>query len=241
VLFSVGLYSLIFARKNQRVISLYLVEDHHDIRKHFELLLQGETDFRCRAFRTAEDALSYLKVESPDIILMDINLPGMSGIDATQLITEKCSSIQVMMLTVYEDDEKIFRALKAGASSYMLKKTKPTELIEAIGQLKKGFSPMSGEIARKVVTYFNKQPSPMIQPEDALSEREYEILHLLSQGLRNKEIAERLSITLNTVKAHLYKVYQKLHVQTRVEAMNKMNGKKRDYLKIKIPGNKPEC
>jgi len=208
------------------VLSLFLIEDHHDIRKHFELLLQGETDFQCRAFRTAEDALSYMKVEVPGIVLMDINLPGMSGIDATQIIKEKYPLTQVMMLTVYEDDEKIFRALKAGASSYMLKKTKPAELIEAIEQLSRGFSPMSGEIARKVVTYFNKQPSPVIQPEDTLSEREYEILHLLSQGLRNKEIAGRLNITLNTVKAHLYKIYQKLHVQTRVEAMNKMNGKK---------------
>ena len=208
------------------MLSLFLIEDHHDIRKHFELLLQGEDGFQCRAFRTAEDALSYMKVETPDILLMDINLPGMSGIDATQIVREKYPLVQVMMLTVYEDDEKIFRALKAGASSYMLKKTKPTELIDAIGQLSKGYSPMSGEIARKVVSFFSKGPSPTIQAEDALSEREYEILHLLAQGLRNKEIAEQLSITLNTVKAHLYKIYQKLHVQTRVEAMNKMNGKK---------------
>ena len=207
------------------MLSLFLIEDHHDIRKHFELLLQGETDFQCRAFRTAEDALSYLKVDVPDILLMDINLPGLSGIEATQIITEKYPGVQVMILTVYEDDDKIFRALKAGASSYMLKKTKPAELIEAILQLKKGYSPMSGEIARKVVNYFNRQPSPIIQPEEVLSEREHEILHLLAQGLRNKEIADRLSITLNTVKAHLYKIYQKLHVQTRVEAMNKMNGR----------------
>src|SRR5690242_20465189 len=128
------------------MLNLFLVEDNHDIRTQLEVLLKGEPEYQCHSFRNAEEAIAHLKHEVPDIILMDIHLPGMSGIDATRYVVEKYPSVQVMMLTIYEDDDKIFRALKAGASGYMLKKTKPAELITAIEQLKKGYSPMRGEI-----------------------------------------------------------------------------------------------
>jgi len=155
---------------------------------------------------------------------MDINLPGMNGIECIREIKTKVPRTQFMMFTVYENDEKVFEALKAGASGYLLKNTGLVQLIEALQELHNGGSPMSANIARKLVTVFREKENSEI-PVEALSKRETEILQLLSKGLLYKEIAEQLSISVSTVRQHIHKIYEKLHVQNRTEAINKAFGK----------------
>jgi DNA-binding NarL/FixJ family response regulator len=155
---------------------------------------------------------------------MDINLPGMNGIECIREIKTKVPRTQFMMFTVYENDEKVFEALKAGASGYLLKNTGLVQLIEALQELHNGGSPMSANIARKLVTVFREKENGEI-PVEALSKRETEILQLLSKGLLYKEIADQLSISVSTVRQHIHKIYEKLHVQNRTEAINKAFGK----------------
>lgn len=199
-------------------IELMLVEDHEEYRKSLVFLLNSAPDFHCVGHANAEEAISALHVQLPDIVIMDINLPGQSGIIATRTIRDKWPEVQVMICTVYEDDEKIFGALKAGANGYLLKRAPIEELFDAIKQLQQGGSPMSAGIARKVVSSFQR---PLSEAAQRLTEREQEVLDLLAEGLRVKEIADRASVSLSTVRTHIRHIYEKLQVQTRVEALNK--------------------
>jgi len=157
-------------------------------------------------------------------VIMDINLPGMSGIECIRQVKKKVPRTQFMMFTVYENDEKVFEALKAGASGYLLKNTGLLQLIEALKELYNGGSPMSANIARKLVNIFQEEHADE-EPTTGLSKRENEILQLLSKGLLYKEIADKLGISTGTVRQHIHKIYEKLHVQNRTEAINKAYGK----------------
>jgi DNA-binding NarL/FixJ family response regulator len=204
-------------------IKLILIEDHAEFRQSLHFLLNSEETFECISFEDAESALKSLEDQIPDIVVMDINLPGMSGIECTREIRDNYPQVQVIMCTVYEDDEKIFEALKAGANGYLLKRAAINEIFESIKSLYNGGSPMSPVIARKVVASFQKK---LPSPANDLSIRENEVLDLVSTGHRVKEIADRLSITVNTVRTHIRHIYEKLQVQSRVEALNK-TGKNR--------------
>ena len=176
-------------------------------------------------YGSGEEAVDKIPDEIPDVVLMDINMGKMSGIEAVRIIKEKCPSIQFMMCTVYEDDEKIFDALAAGASGYILKKTKSAELVAAIRDLYEGGAPMSGQIASRVVASFRKrEESRDIVLLESLSAREHEILEFLVKGRLYKEIASTLGISQETVRKHVYNIYKKLHDNNRVEAYNKFYG-----------------
>ena len=173
---------------------------------------------------TGEEALQKLPEIMPDIVIMDINLPGMNGIECIRQVKDKSPGTQFMMFTVYENDDKVFEALKAGASGYLLKNTGLLQIAESVKELHEGGSPMSANIARKMVNLFRDtdKKTPFL---DLLSTREKEILQLLAKGLLYKEIAEQLNITTGTVRIHIHKIYEKLHVQNRTEAINKAFGK----------------
>jgi DNA-binding NarL/FixJ family response regulator len=209
-------------------ITLALVEDLDEVREGLKNFLALSPDFKVLdTFKTAEEAAIDIPKLQPDIVIMDINLPGMNGIDCMRLIRAKSSRTQFMMFTVYENDEKVFEALKAGATGYLLKNTGLVQIIEGLKDLYQGGSPMSANIARKLVKTLQQQAaqsSPVTK--EILSPRENEILQLLAQGLLYKEIADRLTISVATVRQHIHKVYEKLHVQNRTEAINKAFGKK---------------
>ena len=203
-------------------IRIAIVEDDPDIRRLLEETISSEKGFVCDAvFENAEDALKKIPLRKPDIVLMDINLPGMNGIECVKHLMEVCPDIQVMMCTVYEEDEKIFNALLAGATGYIVKKTSPEKLVEAIRELHEGGSPMSASIARRVVSMMLAHKPVMTEETSSLTSREKELLHLLSHGYRYKEIAEKLSISIETVRRHTQSIYRKLHVQSRTDAINK--------------------
>jgi DNA-binding NarL/FixJ family response regulator len=202
-------------------INVSIVEDDNRIRESLAVLIDGTENIRCvSTHRTAEDALAQLPIKNPDVVLMDINLPKMSGIECVRKLKALMPKVQVLMLTMYEDDELVFQSLVAGASGYLVKRTAPAELLDAIGQVHAGASPMSGKIARTVVEYFHKMTSGSTQQEK-LSAREEEILDLLAKGYRYKEIADALSISFETVRSHLKNIYDKLHVHSRTEAVVK--------------------
>lgn len=206
-------------------ITLAIVEDLDEVRDGLKNFISLSQDFKVLdIFKTAEDAVIGLPKLKPDIVIMDISLPGMNGIECIRQIRDKSPGTQFMMFTVYENDEKVFEALKAGASGYLLKNTGLVQLIESLKELHNGGSPMSANIARKLVTLFRAE-----QKETAnlaiLSNRENEILLLLSKGLLYKEIADQLSISVSTVRQHIHHIYEKLHVQNRTEAINKAFGK----------------
>lgn len=212
-------------------ISICIVDDNKDIRSALEqIVLMSDGYQLLGSFGTAEQALQQIPLLRPDIALMDINLgEGESGIDCVRQLKAEHPEILFMMCTVYEDDEKIFEALTAGASGYILKKTAPHKLLEAIRELQEGGAPMSSQIARKVVNAFLKnKPVEAIGENTALSvlsNREKEILELLAKGMLYKEIAASLFISQETVRKHVYHIYEKLHVNNRVEAINKFFGR----------------
>lgn len=201
-------------------ISIILIEDHSDFRESLSFLLNSNEAFRCNAYSKAEDALEKLDEDIPDVVIMDINLPGMSGIDCTKRIKLKYPEIQVLMCTVNEDDEKIFQALQAGANGYLLKRSAIDEIFSSINDICNGGSPMTPLIARKVVSSFKPHPDLTTQAA-TLSTRENEILDLLAEGRRIKEIADKIFVSVNTVRTHIRHIYDKLQVNSRVEALNK--------------------
>lgn len=206
-------------------ITLAIVEDLDEVREGLKNFISLSTDFKILdTFKTAEEALYDIPKLRPDIVIMDINLPGMSGIECIKLIKDKSPDTQFMMFTVYENDEKVFEALKAGASGYLLKNTGLVQLIESLKELHLGGSPMSANIARKLVTLFRSQQKETANVE-VLSSRENEILQLLAKGLLYKEIADQLAISVSTVRQHIHHIYEKLHVQNRTEAINKVFGR----------------
>ncbi|HEY3863243.1 MAG TPA: response regulator transcription factor [Verrucomicrobiae bacterium] len=195
-----------------------IVDDNRVIRESLSEFVQADPDCECiGTCATAEDALKELPKLQPDIVLMDIQLPNMSGIECTARLKQLLPAVQIIMVTVYEDTERIFKALRAGACGYLLKRCKPAELIAAIREVRQGGAPMSREIARKVIASF-QEPGTAAVAVEGLSPREREILELLAAGHPNKQIAARAGIADGTVRWHLRHVYNKLHVRSRTEA-----------------------
>jgi DNA-binding NarL/FixJ family response regulator len=206
-------------------IKVSIVEDSRGTRESLTELLGRAPGLRCvGAYANGELALQAIPTENPDVVLMDINLPGMSGIECVARLKERLPKLQVLMLTTYEESDLIFDSLRNGASGYLLKNMPPAELVQAVEQVHSGGAPMSMQIARKVVNHFQqiKQPSSDMEK---LTKREQEILALLAKGYLYKEIADNLGISLSTVRAHLHTVYEKLHVQSRTQAVVKFLGK----------------
>ena len=186
-------------------------------------LLEADRRFEVLpAFNDAETAARELPAWQPDIVIMDINLPGMNGIECIKKVKGQCPNTQFIMFTIYEDDEKVFEALMAGASGYLLKKTALEKICDSLVELSEGGSPMSTQIARKVI---NRMRSSQVGTLDVLSPRENEVLQYLAKGLLYKEIADKLNISPSTVRQHIHKIYDKLHVQNRAEAINKVYGR----------------
>jgi len=202
-------------------IKVMIVEDDQAVRNGLQMLIDGSDGYSClAACQSAEVALIEISKQNPQVILMDINLPGMNGIECVVHIKNSWPEIQIMMLTVFDNTDEIFKSLTAGATGYLLKKTPPAKLLEAITELVNGGSPMSGEIARKVVQTFMK-PAIHEIADVRLTIREEEILSYLSKGYLYKEIASELFISIDTVRTHIRKIYQKLQVRTRTEALLK--------------------
>jgi DNA-binding NarL/FixJ family response regulator len=205
-------------------IKVAIVEDSRGTRESLTELLGRSPTLRCvGAHANGEEALRDIPGEQPDVVLMDINLPGMSGIECVGRLRDRLPKTQVLMLTTYEETDLIFDSLRNGASGYLLKNMPPAELIQAVEQVHAGGAPMSMQIARKVVNHFHQIKKPTSEVEK-LTKREQEILSLLAKGYLYKEIADQLSITLSTVRAHLHAIYEKLHVQSRTQAVVKFLG-----------------
>jgi DNA-binding NarL/FixJ family response regulator len=201
--------------------SIAIVEDNISFRNRLASFLDATPGFRCVCVcDNAEDALKKIPRLVPDVVLMDIHLPVVSGVECTRRLRDLCPSTRILILTVYEDNDRIFGALKAGASGYLLKRADPSDILRAIEDVKQGGSPMSSQIARRVVESF-REPSRDSLKDEKLSQREEEILQVLSKGYSNKEISEHLSISVTTVNAHLRHIFEKLHVRSRTQAILK--------------------
>jgi DNA-binding NarL/FixJ family response regulator len=202
-------------------INIAIVEDNRSFRDKLASYLNEAAGYHCVCTcDSAEEALKLIPRLLPDVVLMDIHLPNMSGVDCTRKLKDLCPSVQILILTVYEDNDRIFGALKAGASGYLLKRADPADILRAIQEVKQGGAPMSSQIARRVVRSF-RETTPDSVPDEKLSQREEEILQQLSKGYSTKEIADHSSISVNTVRTHLQHIYEKLHVRSRTEAVLK--------------------
>jgi DNA-binding NarL/FixJ family response regulator len=202
-------------------ITVSIVEDNEQLRGTLARVISRAEGFRCLSqYGDAESAVEGLPKDLPEVVLMDINLPGMNGVECVRRLKQVAPQIQVVMLTVYEDTENIFNALAAGAAGYLLKRTKSAELIEAIREVNRGGSPMTTHIARKVTQSFQRA-GPSQKSTENLSEREQEVLDCLSQGFLYKEIADKLGISYETVHTYIRRIYEKLQVRTRTEAVAK--------------------
>lgn len=211
------------------MINVAIVEDNNVIREGLGALINGTTGYSCiGAYSNCEDFLNKLLTIQPDVVLMDIGLPGMNGIEGVRLALEKKPDINILMLTVYEDSEKIFDALCAGACGYLVKKTPPAKLLEAIKDVYEGGSPMSSNVARQVITTFKESKNTYEKKSDyeLLSEREKSVLSLLADGYNYQEIADFLFISVDTVRHHIRNIYKKLHVHSQSEAVAKAIRKK---------------
>ncbi len=205
-------------------LKVSIVEDDNRLRDEFRRLVASAGDMTCvSASPSAEAALTTFPAAAPDVVLMDLNLPGMNGIECTRLLKELRPQIQIVMLTSFESNDAIFDSLAAGASGYVLKRAPGHQIIEAVRDVHAGGSPMSSAIARKVVSFFGKRVDPVPSPElDRLSDRERGVLVALSEGQQYKEIADTLGISINTVRNHVKKIYEKLQVNTRLDAVKKL-------------------
>ncbi|HYE54983.1 MAG TPA: response regulator transcription factor [Chitinophagaceae bacterium] len=205
-------------------IAVCIVEDMDDIRSGLEKIIREAPDLLLLgSFRSSEEAIQEIPRLQPDVVVMDINLPGMNGIECIGKLAGQCRHTQFTMFTIYENNEAVFDALAAGASGYLLKNTPPAKIVEALHELHSGGSPMSAHIARKVVASFKKNTAS--NAAGVLSPREQEVLEALAKGLLYKEIAAKLGISTGTVRQHIHKIYDKLHVQNRTEALNRVYGK----------------
>ncbi len=201
------------------MISVAIVEDNETVRQTLRELIEAAAGFRCAcACATVKEAMIEIPRAKPDVVLMDIHMPGESGISCTARLKERMPNLQVIILTVYNDIEMIFQALKAGACGYLLKREPSEDVLRSIKEVCSGGAPMTGEIARLIVQSFQSQTPAGIQ---GLTRREMEILELLAEGISNKEIASRIGTSIETVRTHLGHIYDKLHVQGRTEAVSK--------------------
>ncbi len=211
-----------YSSYHPNVTRVSIVEDDHLIREAFATLIGAMDDFDVvSTYSNAEDALTHIPDIQPMLVVMDIDLPGMSGIECVSKLKSICPGTQFMMFTVFEESEQVFQALESGANGYLVKTSSSEEIISALKELHDGGSPMSPLIARKVVSSFRKKTIAS-NDESSLSKREFELLQLVSEGLLYKEIAEALGITLGTVKQHLHRIYEKLHVNNKTEAINRV-------------------
>ena len=199
-------------------VRVAIVEDDAGVREGWKLLINTEPGFHCvGACESGEEALKLLPDHKPDVVLMDINLPGISGIECALRLKERLPHTQVLMVTVYADNEHVFEALQAGATGYLLKSASPEELVRAINEVTAGGAPMTSQIARKVIAAFRRTPAPAVAAAQ-LTPREEEILGLLARGFSNKEIGARLDNSVETIRVHVRHIYEKLHVHSRTEA-----------------------
>lgn len=203
------------------MISVSIVDDEKGLRDSIATFVNGSPGFRCvSSYGNAEAALCGLPSDRTDVVLMDINMAGMTGIECVEKLKATNPGMQIVMLTVYEDTDQIFAALSAGASGYLLKRLSPTKLLQAIREVHAGGSPMSSSIARKVVASFRKA-GPATEKQPHLSPREQSVLDHLAKGLTYKQIADQLDISIDTIRTYLRRIYEKLHVQSRTEAVAK--------------------
>jgi DNA-binding NarL/FixJ family response regulator len=206
-------------------VRVALVEDVPSLRKALHLILQSDERIECiGVYEDGETALEQLSIHQPNVVIMDIGLPGINGIECVKSLKPRYPSMEFMMCTIHDEDEKIFEALEAGANSYILKRTAPDKLLEAIVELHDGGSPMSSDIARKLVRTYQKKNND-VKSLYGITPREEEILMHLSKGLTYQEIADVLFISVGTIKKHIYNIYEKLHVSSKVAAINKYLGK----------------
>ncbi|HLO54413.1 MAG TPA: response regulator transcription factor [Saprospiraceae bacterium] len=207
-----------------QMIKISIIEDIKDVALSVQAMINSQSDMICdHIFHNAEEAMMFVPNQDTDIVIVDIGLPRASGIDAITTLKGKCPDVLFCMFTVYEDDEKIFRSLQAGANGYILKGASKDKILTSIRELAEGGAPMSPTIARRIIeTFTEKKVQPTNNPLP-LTSREFELLQLLAKGMLYKEIGETLSITTGTVKQHIHKIYEKLQVTNKTEAINKLN------------------
>lgn len=204
-------------------IVVMIVEDDKRLQQLLVSIIKSDENYVCAGVcSTAEEGMTAIPEVLPDVVLMDIVLPGMDGIECVRRLKPLCPGVEFMMCTIYDEDEKVFDALEAGANSYILKSTGPEEMLAAITDLAGGGSPMSSDIARKVVQRIQRKTD--VKKEFGITPREEDILRLLAKGLIYKEVADQLSISVKTMKKHIYNIYEKMHVHSKVEAVNKYLG-----------------
>jgi DNA-binding NarL/FixJ family response regulator len=204
------------------MIKLAIVEDNTALRQSLEQLFNRTSNMKCVAsLNNLLNVVSEFQKNQPDIVLMDIGLPSINGIEGVRTVKSNFENIQVIMFTVFEDDEKIFEAIRSGASGYLLKKTPPEEILDAINELYEGGAPMSPSIARKVIQAFQVKPSSVLE-DYQLTSREKEILYALVDGLSYKKIAEKYFVSIHTVRSHISSIYEKLHVNSKSQAVAKV-------------------
>lgn len=206
------------------MISVFIVEDNPDIQLLLQTIVSRDNEYSCVGVApNGTEALRRIPELLPDVVLMDIGLPDISGIECVKKLKPVCPNVEFIMCTIYDEDEKVFQSLEAGANSYILKKSKPELLLSAIREVFEGGSPMSSDIARKIVA--RMQRNGQTRADYHITPREVEVLTMLSKGLTYSEVADQLFISVKTLKKHIYNIYEKLHVDNKVEALNKFFGK----------------